>query len=85
MKTEAEIRQALRDWVLNMNGKIDPTELDDETAIIEQRIISSLQIVDLIMFIEHLSGRSIDVSQLKPGVFRNISVIHHKFFEEGAG
>ena len=81
MKPEAEIRQALRDWVLKTSGKIKPEELTDETAIIEQRIISSLQIMDLILFLEQQTGQPIDVTQLKPGVFRNISVIYRNFFQ----
>ena len=84
MKSEAEVRQALRAWVLKTSGKIKPEELTDETPIIEQRIISSLQIMDLILFLEQQMDRSIDVEQLKPGVFRSISVIYRNFFEESA-
>ena len=82
MKTETEIRQALREWVLAKNGKIRPEDLDDETPIIERRIISSPQIMDLILFIERLSARPIDVERLKVGVFRNINAIYQNFFEE---
>ena len=81
MKAEAEIRQALREWVIKTSGKIKPEELTDETPIIEQRIISSLQIMDLILFLEQQTGQPIDVTQLKPGVFRNISVIYRNFFQ----
>lgn len=84
MKAEAEIRQALRDWVLKTSGKIKPDELTDETPIIEQRIISSLQIMDLILFLEQQTGQPIDVTQLKPGVFRSISVIYRNFFQGDA-
>ena len=82
MKAEAEIRQALREWVIKTSGKVKPEELTDETPIIEQRIISSLQIMDLILFLEQQTDHSIDVTQLKPGVFRNISVIYRNFFQE---
>jgi acyl carrier protein len=80
MKSEAEIRQALRDWVIKTNGRIQPKELNDETPLIEQRIISSLQVMDLIFFIEKLSGRSIEVDDLKVGVFRSINVLYDNFF-----
>lgn len=80
MKSETEIRQALRDWVIKTNGKIQPAELTDETAIIEQRIISSLQVMDLILFIEKLSDRSIEVDDLKVGVFKNINALYDNFF-----
>lgn len=81
MKAEAEIRRTLREWVLKTSTKITPDELTEETPIIEQGIISSLQIMDLILFLEQLTGRSIDVAQLKPGVFRNIDVIYRNFFQ----
>jgi acyl carrier protein len=82
MRTETEIRQALRDWIAKTNGKMQPDQLDDETPIIEQRIISSLQVMDLIFFIEKLSNKSIEVESLKVGVFRNINAIYDSFFGE---
>ena len=84
MKTEPEIRKALREWVLKTSGKIKASELTDDTLIIEQRIISSVQILDLILFLEQMTGRSIDVEQLKPGVFRTVNVIYRNFFEGAA-
>jgi acyl carrier protein len=81
MRTETEIREALREWIVKTNGKIQPEQLNDETPIIEQRIISSLQIMDLIFFIEKLSAKSIEVESLKVGVFRNINSIYDTFFQ----
>ncbi|HEY2981601.1 MAG TPA: hypothetical protein VGJ22_10500 [Anaerolineales bacterium] len=82
MTAEAGVRQALKAWIVETSGKISADELAGDTPIIERRIISSLQIMDLILFIEELSGRSIDVEQLKVGVFRNIDAIYHNFFVE---
>lgn len=84
MRTETEIRRALRDWIAKTNGKIQPEELNDETPIIEQRIISSLQVMDLIFFIEKLSDKSIEVESLKVGVFSNINAIYGAFFRSSA-
>lgn len=81
MRTEEEIRQSLRDWIIKTSGKIRPEELSDETPIIERRIISSLQVMDLILFLERLSDKPIEVEDLKPGVFRNIDSIYKNFFE----
>jgi len=81
MKTEAEIRRALREWIVQTNGKIRPEELNDETPLLERRILSSLQVMDLILFIEKLSNKFIDVEQLKAGVFRDIHAIYRNFFE----
>ena len=80
MRTEEEIRQSLRDWIVKKNGKIRPEDLSDQTPIIEQRIISSLQVMDLIFYLEQLSGNPIEVDDLKPGVFRDIDSIYRNFF-----
>jgi len=84
MRSEAEIRESLRDWIVKTNGKIRPEQLNDETPIIEQRIISSLQVMDLIFFIENLSNRSIDVESLKVGVFSSINTIYDAFFQSNS-
>ena len=83
MSVEADVRQKLREWVVRTSGKVRAGELRDDTPIIEQRIITSLRIPDLILFIEELSGRSIDAQQLKPGVFRDIDTIYRNFLAPG--
>ena len=80
MKTESEIRQSLRDWIVKMNGKIQASDIHDDTPIIERRIITSLQLTDLILMLEKLSDNPIDVEMLKPGVFRDINTIYRNFF-----
>ena len=79
MSDEADFKQALRDWVARTSGKVRPEDLDDETPIIERRIITSLQTMDLILFLEQLTGNAIDVEKLKVGVFRNIATIYDNF------
>jgi len=82
MKTEAEIRQTLREWVSQKNSTMAPTDLSDTTPLIEQRLISSLHILELILLLEQLRQRPIDVAQLKPGVFRDVNTIYQQFFVE---
>ncbi len=81
MKTETEIRQSLREWIVKTSGKIRPEEINDDTPIIERRIISSLQLTDLILMLERLSDNPIDVEMLRPGVFRDINTIYRNFFQ----
>ncbi len=81
MRTEIEIRDSLRNWIIKTNGKIQPEQLDDETPIIERRIISSLQVMDLILFIEKLTDKSIEIDSLKVGVFQSINTIYDNFFQ----
>ncbi len=82
MKSEKELRETIRQWIVNKSGKIRLEELKDDTPIIEQRIISSLQIMDLILLIEKLSEKSIDVDSLKPGVFKDVNTIIANFLKE---
>jgi len=81
LKPEPEIRAALRDWVVRTNGQVSPADVRDDTPILERRIVKSLDLMDLILFLEELRGRPIDVEALKPGVFRSIDAIWTNFFD----
>jgi acyl carrier protein len=83
MKTESEVRQTLREWIVKKNGRIPAQDLVDDTPIIERRIISSLQLTDLILMLEKLSGNPIDAEMLRPGAFRDINAIYRNFFDNG--
>jgi hypothetical protein len=73
-------RAQLHEWVVAKNGRIAPAELTDDTPILATRMVTSLQIMDLILFIERLSGLPIDVRRIKPGSFRSINAIIASFF-----
>jgi hypothetical protein len=45
-------------------------------------VVSSLHVIEMIILIEHLSGRSVQVDQLAPDTFRNIDSIVQTFFSE---
>jgi hypothetical protein len=76
----AATRSLLREWVVKQNGKVSPDQLADDTPLLERRIITSLQILDLILFIERLRGVSINVQLIKPGSFLSIDAIMTHFF-----
>ena len=77
--TEAEVRAALREWIVKTSGRIRPQALRDDTPILEQRILTSLHVMELILFLENLTGRPIDPQRLKPGVFRDVDTICRNF------
>ncbi len=79
-----EIRSALRAWVVRKNGKISAEQLRDDTPIIEERVVTSLQIMDLILFIEELRGAPVDVESLRGGAFSSINAIYAAFFAKEA-
>jgi len=67
--------------VLSRADGLAPTDLEDRTPLIASRVITSLQVTDLLLFIEELREASIDPSQLRPGVFRDIDTIYATFFD----
>lgn len=81
MKNETLIRSSLKSWICQSNGKIRPEELTDQTPIIEQRILSSLQVMEFILFVDSLRGAPVDLQRLGPGVLKDIDTIYHTFFE----
>lgn len=80
MSNEAGIRDALRQWIADTNGKAGTTDLADDTPLFRNGILKSVQVSDLILYIEELAERAVDVEQIKPGVFRDINSIYHNFF-----
>ena len=56
-----DIKQQLRDWVV-ANSKT-AASVEDDTPIIEQRVITSMQVMDFILFIERLRDQPIDATK----------------------
>lgn len=83
MTGEAAIKDAIRKWVAT-HAKAPCPEILDSTRLIEERLITSLQILDLVLFLEELRCAPLDASRLKPGAFADISEIYKTFFEDRA-
>ena len=80
MNNVANVRSALRGWVRSASG----VAVEDDTALFADGVLESVQALELILFIEELSGRVIEVERLRPGVFRDIkSIVSALFAEEG--
>lgn len=79
MKSKEEIYQGLRDWILKTNGKITPEELKNDTQLIKGRIITSLQALDFILYIEEMTGKTVpDINKLTPHTFRTVDSIYEE-------
>jgi hypothetical protein len=77
---ELGVRQMLREWIEQHAHRPANGGLRDDTPILEQRIITSLQVMELILLIQKTTARRVDVSQLKPCSFRSIDNIYTTFF-----
>ena len=84
MSRETEPRAALRTWILEKNGELAESELADDTPLVERRILTSLDVMDLILFLERLRGRPVDVQSLGAGSFRDVDTIVSGFLESDA-
>ncbi len=80
MSDEKGIRSALRQWIADTSGKTGVNALADDTPLFRDGILKSIQVSDLILYIEELAERAVDVEQIKPGVFRDIDAIYQNFF-----
>ena len=74
------MKQRLRDWIV-ANGQVAGCDLQDDTPLLQDRLITSLQLVELILFVEALRGRPVDEAYLMPGFFRDIDTIARNFLE----
>jgi hypothetical protein len=74
------MKDALRAWIRDHNPDVPPGEPGDGTRLIELRYLTSLQVADLLLYIEELRQAPVDPARLKPGVFGSIDDIHSAFF-----
>jgi acyl carrier protein len=81
LKTESEVKKLLRDWIVAKKPGLE--QVGDDAPLIEQRIITSLQVMDLLLYIEQLTDKPLDAADLKPGSFKDINTIYSNFFEAG--
>lgn len=80
MSAQLEPRAAVRRW-LAAHARIE-APIEDDTPILELRIIDSLKVLELVLLVEELTGRPVAVEQLVPSSFRDVNSICASFFSE---
>jgi acyl carrier protein len=81
---EDEIRKELRSWILDRASAPEERLASDELPILEEGLLSSLDVVEFILFIESLRGEEVDIESIEPEVFTNINTLYEAFFEPKA-
>ena len=76
-------RQQVRKCLQRVRPDFDIESIGDDTELLRERVISSFQVIDLIMHLEAMRGRPLVRSDLEPGSFRDIATIAEKFFVSG--
>ncbi len=74
------IKTQIKTWIVDKKKLPDASVVAHDTALIEQKILKSIDIMDLIMFIEFLRDRPLNAAELKPGAFHSIDSIADHFF-----
>jgi len=75
-------KERLRAWILEHGRRVDPSELTDETPLLERRILTSLQLADLLLFLEELRDRPVDIESLTGSSFRDLGSMVKAFLPE---
>lgn len=77
----ADAETLLLEWMRAHSRAVPAAELQVDTPLIQRGVITSLQLAELILFIEQAGGRPIDVARLVPGTFHSVATIAARFFE----
>lgn len=76
---EADLRDALRAWVREHSPAPVGDDFSDTTPLIASGHLTSLQVTDLLLFVEELRRAPLDPASLRPGVFRDVDTIYATF------
>ena len=79
---EDDIRKQLRGWILDRAGAPSERLQSDDLPILDEGLLSSLDIVEFILFIESLRGEEVDIEAIEPEVFTNINTLYEAFFQD---
>lgn len=77
---EPDVRSKLRAWIQSHAKSQPESGLTDQTLILEEGVLSSLDIAEFVLYIESLRGEEVDVESLEPRVFANIDALYSSFF-----
>jgi acyl carrier protein len=72
---------ALRSWVASKSGRPAGEQLDG-AGLFQDGLLNSLDLIELIMLIERLSGNPVDVDSLTAEDVSTIDAIAGRFFDE---
>lgn len=78
---DSSARKALREWVQTKASSTDPALINDHTLIIEQGLITSVDVLELFLFIEELGDIEIDATELEPHMLESIDKICQTFLQ----
>jgi len=81
--THNDAMARVRSCLALLKPGIDISAVAIDTPLLAQRVITSFDVLELILHLEEISGRPINRSQLMPGSFRDIDTIARVFLAPG--
>ncbi|MEM9177623.1 MAG: acyl carrier protein, partial [Myxococcota bacterium] len=82
MMDEKSIREELRGWILARSGATPDRLSSDDQPILDDGLLSSLDIVEFILFIEEIREEEVDIEAIEPEVFNHIDALVEAFFPD---
>lgn len=76
-------RAAVRRWVLERNPDLPADRLRDDTPLLRDRLVTSVQVLDLLLLVESLRDAPIDPADLTAGSFADVDTIARVFLGVG--
>ena len=77
---EGEVKAQLRAWIVKQAKKPVGKDFGNDTALLQKGILTSLDIVEFVLFIENLRGTEIDPDAIEPEAFTSVNSIYTVFF-----
>lgn len=75
-------QQIVRQCLAAVSPEVDFQRVDAEEPLLEKRLLTSFQVIDLLLQLEYRRGRPIQPAELKPGSFRDIATLARVFLAE---
>ena len=79
---EKSIRDELRMWILDRAGAEADRLSGGDQPILDEGLLSSLDIVEFILFIESVREEEVDIEAIEPEVFDCIDTLIEAFFAD---
>lgn len=79
--TPQSARAAVRSCLAAVKPRLDVGTLADDTPLLADRVISSFDLLELILHLEQARGAPITREHLRPGSFRDMRTIARVFLE----
>jgi acyl carrier protein len=84
MLSETELSDRIKEWVMKNGQRQDNVQMNGETDLIASGALDSMGFIDLLMHVETITGRKIDLSDLDPSVFTSIQGLAHSVLAPAA-